>query len=269
MHWQAARDTLLKTFLSHNRLGLITDVDGTISPIVDQPDAAQVTPHSRELLAALHQHLALVAVISGRAVADVRERVGLPQLVYAGNHGLEHWIDGETHLADAALRYRPALEAVLAALKPDAAPGVILEDKGVTLSIHYRMASDPAHTADHLAQRLTTLTTEHGLRLVPGRMIFEVRPPLEVNKGTAFTGLVERYRLDAALFIGDDTTDVDAVQAAQHLRATGMCYALGVGVESDHMPDALRESADLFVSNIQDVETLLAWLLSAVMASAT
>ena len=98
MRWQEATSTTLKTLVGKGRIGLITDVDGTISPIVLDPDAARVTPRSRELLRQLHDHLALVAVITGRAAADVRSMVGLPDLVYIGNHGMERWEDGRVEV---------------------------------------------------------------------------------------------------------------------------------------------------------------------------
>ncbi len=95
MHWQDATTGYLNRFVHADYPGIITDMDGTISPIVDQPDAAQITPRSRELLQALSEHFELVAVVSGRSAADVHQRVGLPDLVYVGNHGLERWEDGE------------------------------------------------------------------------------------------------------------------------------------------------------------------------------
>ena len=144
MHWQDATDTTLHTLLEQPRLGLITDVDGTISPIVAHPDDAQVTPRNREMLDALQDVLTLVAVISGRAADDISQRVGIPGLVYVGNHGLETWIDGEVTLAPQVHAYRPGLEIVRDALTPRILPGMIVEDKGATLSIHYRRAEDPA-----------------------------------------------------------------------------------------------------------------------------
>ncbi|MBN2302837.1 MAG: trehalose-phosphatase [Anaerolineae bacterium] len=269
MHWKNALSTTLKTLTAHDRIGLVTDVDGTISPIVPHPDDAQVTPRSRELLAALQSRLALVAVISGRAAGDVRDRVGLPELVYVGNHGLEWWRDGQITLAPAAAQYRPALDAVIRALDGQIAAGMQVEDKGATLSIHYRRAADPPAVAEQFAPILREVAAAHDLALFQGRMVFELRPPVEINKGSAFGQLVEQYRLDAAVYLGDDTTDADALRLARTLRESGRCYALGLGVESDDMPAVVRASADLLLSGIQDVESFLAWMLSAASASST
>lgn len=267
MYWQAATATLLAKLLDHQRVGLVTDIDGTVSPIVNDPDAAQVTPRNRALLEALHGHLALVAAISGRAVDDVRQRVGLPELVYVGNHGLEWWIDGRVELAPDAVRFRPALEAALAAAAPHRVPGMILEDKGATVSIHYRQTSDPDHTRAALTPVLEQIAAQHGLKLFQGRMVFEIRPPVAVDKGSAFRQLIERHSLDAALYLGDDTTDADALRTARELRAAGTCYALALGVESDDMPPVVRENADVLLRGVQDVESFLAWLLDEASAS--
>lgn len=264
-HWQDVTDTLLKTWLAKPRRGLITDVDGTISPIVDTPTAAQVTPRARELLTELHTQLELVGVISGRAAADVQARVGLPGLVYAGNHGLERWQNGSVLSTEEVRQYRPGMEAVLLGLRKFESdiPGVLLEDKGVTLSVHYRNAAQPEQAAAAMRPTLTALANQNSLRVYEGRMIFEVRPPLEVNKGSAFRALVEEHHLDAALYIGDDTTDIDAIHAARDLRARGVCYAFGVGVASSETPLSVLDAADFLVEGVSGVEDLLAWLLRA------
>jgi trehalose 6-phosphate phosphatase len=100
-------------------------------------------------------------------------------------------------------------------------------------------------------------------------MIFELRPPIEINKGTAFHSLVNAYQLDSAIYMGDDTTDVDALHMARKLRQTGQCYALGIGVQSPDMPDAVGEAADVMVSGVSDVEDFLDWLFSIRSASST
>ncbi len=270
MDWQEAKDTLLHPLLSAARLGLVTDVDGTISPIVERPEDAQVTPRSRELLAALSRRLALVAAVSGRAAADVQARVGLPGLVYVGNHGLERWANGQVQITPAVLPYRPALQAALHDAEALAQPGMQLEDKGATASIHYRRTADPAAAAARLAPALTALAAKHGLKLFSGRMVFELRPPLDIHKGTALRALVSEYRLDAALYLGDDTTDADALLAARDLRTAGACYAVGVGVlagvSAAETPPLVLDSADVLTAGVSGVEALLGWLVTAASA---
>jgi trehalose 6-phosphate phosphatase len=244
-------------------MGLVTDFDGTVSPIVRDPYGAQVTARSRELLRALGAALPLVAVVSGRSAADIQQRVGLPGLVYVGNHGLERWVDGQVEVHPQAAGYRPALEAAIHELEPIKPPGMIIEDKGVTLSVHYRQADDPDAIGAAYRPRVRDLAARLGLTF------FEGRPPVAVDKGIAFRRLVTEHDLGSALYIGDDLTDVDAFRAAHDLRRSGACYALAAGVESGGAPDAVRETADVLVSGVPGVEALLSWLLDARSASST
>lgn len=268
MDWESARDTLLRELVARERIGVVTDVDGTISPIMPTPAEAAVTPRNREMLAALHDCVALVAAVSGRGVTDLHERVGLPQLTYVGNHGLERWVEGQADVVPEVALYRPHLEAALDEVRALLQPGLWIEDKGATASVHYRQAADPDAAQAQLAPIIRELAERHRLKFSEGRRVFELRPPIEIDKGTAFRRLIEDFRLDGAIFIGDDMTDVDAMRAARDLRERGLCYALGVGVDSSGTPDLVREVADVLVPGVPGVEVLLGWLFSARCASA-
>ncbi len=266
-------ESLFRPFIEAARPGLITDVDGVISPIVPVPDDAQVTPRNRELLTALAAHLPLVGVISGRGAGDVRQRVGIEGLEYVGNHGLERWGGTQVEVSPGVRPYRPALETIMQALEqhqatqPDLLRDMQIEDKGATVTIHYRRTAQPDAVRDYLDPILTDLVTREQIALFPGRMIFELRPPVPMNKGTAFEALIRTHRLDAALYIGDDTTDADAMRVGRGLRATGDCYAVGVGVLSEDTPSVVLESADVFAAGISDVESFFDWLLNQFSAS--
>ncbi len=251
------------------RVGLVTDVDGTISPLAPTPTEAQVTPTSRDLLRRLAGQIALVAAISGRAADDLHDRVGLPELIYVGNHGMERWHDGRVEELPAARAARPALQKVIDAISGRLLPGMILEDKRVTISIHYRLAADPAAVQAEFAPLIAQVSRENGLSFFQGKMIFEVRPLLDVDKGTAFAQLIADYELEAAIYLGDDVTDADALRKAQALRAAGSCFAVGVGVESAETPSVVQESADLLVTGVSGVEFCLVWLSNALSASRT
>lgn len=261
--------TLLTEAVHRPRFGLFSDVDGTLSHIVPNPPDARVTERNRELLAALRDVLPVVAAISGRGAGDIHQRVNVPGLIYVGNHGLEQWEGDGTTIMPEVAAYRPALEGAIADLRPYLYPGMGLEDKGATISFHYRQTASPEAVATLFRPLVVRAAADHGLNTFEGRMIFELRPPLEINKGTAFEGLVQRYDLDAAVFIGDDITDVDAFRAARALREAGKCLAYGVGVLSDATPESVREVADALVSGVEGVEELLAWVLKSRSASST
>ncbi len=268
MYWENAKDELLKA-MGKPRIGLITDVDGTISPIVDVPDEAHVTPRNLNLLADLGAQLTLTAVISGRAAEDVHQRVGLPGLVYIGNHGIERWQDGEVIVSPTAAAYRENLSAAIPEIKEVLVKGMRFEDKGATLSVHYRQTDQPEKVAGELTPPMQRIAKKHGLHLTHGRMVFEFRPPVEIDKGTAFEEMVKTYELEAAIYLGDDTTDVPVFVAARRLRETGECLAYGLGVESLGTPQAVLTEADFLVQEVAGVESFLDWFSSARMASST
>ena len=261
IHWQEAKETSLKKLIQQKRIGLVTDMDGTISHIVLKPEDAVVTPRSLALLASLREKLALVAVVSGRPARNVRERVGLSGVEYVGNHGLERWVNGEVRHNAALTAYLPRLEASVAKLRQISMDGTQVEDKGVTVTIHYRQTENPAEVRERLRPLVQQIASEEGLDFFEGRMIYELRPPVKADKGIAFAELVQEFALDGVIYLGDDTTDLAALAMARHLHDEEICYALGVGVISDDHPATLPESADLLAAGVDDVEQLLRWLL--------
>ena len=268
MYWKEAK-AKLQDAIDKPRLGLITDVDGTISPIVDVPGEARITPRNLELLADLQAQLTLTAVISGRAAKDVSQRVGLPGLVYIGNHGMEGWQAGRVLVSSKAAAYQENLSAATPEIRQVLVRGMRFEDKGATLSVHYRQADQPEKVEIELAPSMEKIARKHGLRLTRGRMVFEFRPPVDIDKGTAFEELVRTHRLEAAFYLGDDTTDVAVFRAARRLRETDKCLAYGLGVESQGTPLVVLTEADFIVGGVAGVESFLDWLLKARIASST
>jgi trehalose 6-phosphate phosphatase len=260
---------MLPLWVAKSRRGLITDVDGTISPIVDHPQAAQVTPASKQALVQLVDQLELVAVVSGRAAPDVQARVGVPGVVYVGNHGMERWRDGEVEIPEAVRKFRPAMQSVFDVLSAGAFEGVIVEDKDATLSVHYRQAANPDEALLRLRPMIHDASEPYGLRVYEGRMLFEIRPPIDMDKGSALHTLINEYELDAAIYIGDDTTDVDALRVAKQQREQGQCYAFGIGVRAAETPQSVLDTADFVLDGVEGVELFLSTLLMAASASSS
>ena len=257
----------LSRVLSNQPCGLITDIDGTISPIAPTPDTAQVSPVAREQLRLLARHIAVVGVISGRGAGDAAALVGLPELVYIGNHGLEEWKNGQVQPIAEAQLYADAIATVVAEAQVQIAlAGVLFENKGVTASVHYRLAADPERAGAEVGAVLETLAARHGLRLTGGRLVWEIRPPLAINKGTAMRRLVAEHSLRGAIFLGDDRTDTDAFVALRELREQGQSMTLSVGVLAAETPQIVRELADVVVAGITGVEQFLAEAVALVSA---
>jgi trehalose 6-phosphate phosphatase len=241
-------------------------MDGTISHFAETPEAAIVTPRNRDLLSTLVMMLPLVSVVSGRAVRDLYHRIAIPGIVCIGNHGLETWINGERHIDETVRRYRPSIVAAIEELQSNLTVGMWIEDKYATATLHYRMTPNPHETQRKLAPLMQEIAERHGLVTHGGNRLFELRPPVNKNKGTALEKLVTDYDLDAVLYIGDDLTDVDALKVAHELRIAHQCYGVGIGVMSKDNPSGSEISAvaDVVANGVQDVEHLLGWLAEAV-----
>jgi trehalose 6-phosphate phosphatase len=196
-------------------LSILLDVDGTLAPIAPRPGQAKVpaaTCTALENLIAIPD--AHVAIVTGRSVKDARRMVPLKGLGVIGNHGFEALGEaGEVVSEPAAQKYLSVVRAAQGKLAhlPKEIHGVVLEDKAWTLSVHYRLAERPA--IKRITETVEQLAKELGLRVTRGKEVLELRPPLDVNKGTAAVIWVKRLGLSSSasvLYIGDDRTDEDA-----------------------------------------------------------
>ena len=232
---------------------IVSDVDGTLAPIVPRPEDARVPPEPRALLAELARRFALVACISGRRAVEARSLVGLDELTYVGNHGLERLDPGvsEPVLAPEALEALPAVEEFAGAhldpvrLEP---VGLRIEDKGPIRALHWRGAADE-QAAEAAAHELAEGAAGAGLEAHWGRKVLELRPPMSIDKGTALVDLLSPLALEAALYAGDDRTDVDAFRALRAMRADGALSAsVAVGIATPESPAEISTEPDIVVS---------------------
>jgi trehalose-phosphatase len=240
---------------------ILCDIDGTLAPIVEDPAAAVVPAETRELLRGLARRYRLVACVSGRRATEARRMVGLDELVYAGNHGLELLEPGssEPRLDPALDRGGTAAVDFVAGLDRNwlAEVGLRLEDKGPIQAIHWRGASDE-HVAERRARELGDLAAEQGLVPHLGRMVLELRPLAEVHKGVVTRRLIEGAGARLALFGGDDRTDLDAFATLREMTAAGeLERGICVGVASPDGPPAIQVDADIVVAGADGFRELL------------
>ena len=218
---------------------LLFDVDGTLAPIAPRPELARVPDETRAELERLAGSYLLVACISGRAGEEAARLVGVEGIRYVGNHGLE-------------LDERAAeLTAQVAAFRDTVALPV--EDKGLSLSYHYRGAEDEKMARAEL-EEIAERARAEGLDPRWGRKVLEIRPPVAADKGTAVQALLASVPARLGLYAGDDTTDLDAFQG---LARAGLDHAVRIAVESVEGPEELAAAADLTVASPDEIGRLL------------
>ncbi|HLZ37195.1 MAG TPA: trehalose-phosphatase [Mycobacteriales bacterium] len=230
-------DLVTRLAAEPSRAAILLDVDGTLAPIVARPELARVPPDTRAELARLAGRYALVACISGRPSAQVRELVDVDGLAYVGEHGLE--LDPE------AERWRGRLDEFLATVD------LPVETKRLSASFHYREADDPAAARAQL-ERVAERARAAGLRPRWGRMVLEIRPPVDADKGTAVRRLLEQHGLRRALYAGDDQTDLDAFRGLD-----GLELAVRVAIASGEAPSELSSRADVVLTSPDELARLL------------
>lgn len=232
------------------RSAVITDFDGTLAPIVSNPEDSRAIDGAPELLARLADTYGRVAVVSGRPVAFLADRlIDDPRVELRGLYGLESSRPGTVD--DRVEAWRDAVNAVAARADAEAPPGVTVERKGLTVTLHYRNVPD---AGPWVASWTADQAGATGLDRHPARMSWELVPPVPVDKGSTVLSLAEGF--DSVCFIGDDRGDLPAFGALD-LLAEGGAYALKVVVESDEVPPELLREADLTVQGPAGVMELL------------
>ena len=252
----------LEPFLAHPAGAVIvTDFDGTLAPIVNDPREARALDDAVEVLHALAARYGTVAVVSGRPVAFLVDRLDVAnhpgtRLHLVGLYGLESAHGLTIEALDGAEPWRRVIDDVATLAEAEAPEGVWVERKGLALTLHVRTAPELASWAQGWA---TTQSHARHLVLHPARMSWELRPPIEVDKGTIVAGLVAGS--SAACFAGDDVGDLPAFDALDRCAAEHGTSVLKVGVRSDEAPPELVERADLLVDGPHGVLELFRQLL--------
>jgi trehalose 6-phosphate phosphatase len=244
---------------------VLLDIDGTLAPIVERAGEAHVFEPTRQLVIELARKYALVACISGRRASDARAMVSVGTVTYVGSHGAEMLRPGwlEPALDPDVEAWVPQMQAFTRGL--DMADmgrrRVRLEEKGPILAFHWRGAPDEA-AARSAIDAIAAKAEEAGLRPHWGRKVLEVRPPVRFDKGSGVAKLIEDAGVEAAVYVGDDRTDLDAFRALGRLAQEGViAHAIRVGVDSEEGPSEIAEEADLLVEGTAGVTALLQTLV--------
>lgn len=252
--------------LSASPLLVALDIDGTLAPIAPTPGDAAVPEQTRRALQRLTElpnvHLAFV---TGRAARDGQRLVAVANSWTIGNHGIE-LIDPVDVLQvdENAEKFAPSVARAVAMLEEPLSryKGVFIEDKRWTASVHFRLAAPTA--TPNVEQIVAEVAGQLGLRVLEGKKIFELRPPVAIDKGTALLRLASSLGIFAAnamrgslLYIGDDRTDEDAFRALPPAPSN----AVTVHVGPAELPDGQRTGAELLLHDTEAVRVLLEWLV--------
>jgi trehalose 6-phosphate phosphatase len=264
---EALAEALAPLTADPERAAILCDIDGVLAPIVRRAEEAQVRPETSLLLGRLAERYAIVACVSGRSAADARRLVGVGRIAYAGSHGAELLEPGA-----ARPRINPAFQSweqeVKRFVRERDTPAlrrlrVRIEDKGAIAAFHWRDVPDEEAAHGHV-ELLAGEAEAEGLSTHWGRKVLEIRPPVPFDKGQAVRELLTLDSPRAALFAGDDTTDLDAFDALGTLvEEHKLDAAVRVGVQSDEGPAAIVERADLVVDGVRGFARVLTLLADA------
>ena len=262
---ETLRESLRALTADPERAAIFCDIDGTLAPIVRRPEEAHVREEISLLLSRLGRRYGCVACVSGRPVAEARRLVGVGSIAYAGAHGAELLHAGERKptLAPAFASWEPRVRRFVAARENVPELKLLrirIEDKGPIKAFHWRDVPDEGAAESWLSNVAQEAEAE-GFATHWGRKVLEIRPPVPIDKGQAVQTLIEETQTRAALFAGDDVTDLDAFDALDALCADGtLDSAVRVGVASAEGPAAIVERADLVVDGVQGMVDVLAAL---------
>ncbi|MEO7021939.1 MAG: trehalose-phosphatase [Ktedonobacteraceae bacterium] len=249
------------TILASQPLGLVFDIDGTLSPIAPTPDAAKLYPGIATLLEQAKGY-AHIAIMTGREIEDGAAMVNIEGLTYIGTHGVE-WCEGlpgkhPVHISSEALPYIEPSQQLLDLAEQKLAdwPGVMVERKRLGGSIHYRQARNPEQVRKAILDTLREPAHARHFLLSRGKRVIDIKPAFKINKGQALRKFVEQFNLKGVLFAGDDRTDLDAMLEIERLRQEGWQVASITVQAADTLPELL-EHTDLVVQGVEGMAQLL------------
>lgn len=239
--------------------GLVLDFDGVLSPIINDPAASELPDRVAASLSRLAGALGLLAVISGRPVEFLADRIPIPGVQLLGSYGIEQVRDGVRLIDPNAEKWLGRVSEASNALRNllGAAQGVRVEEKSVSVAVHWRQAPDQAAAADEVHRATTRIAVETGLWLESGKLTEELLPPIEVDKGSALVMLLASQNLTSVAYAGDDVGDIPALRAVHE--AGGYALVVDHGRETHplllKLADQIYASTDGFATWLEDLAT--------------
>lgn len=252
----------LKDFKRDHSSALITDIDGTISKIVPTPMEATVAPNIRDTMEELAGKFKFIGVMTGRSVGNAREIMKSDKLVYIGNHGLEQYKNGKIKIEESVESYIPLIKKVAQKIQDELSPYecILFQDKQLSFTVHYRLCDNTDEIRKKALDVISNIEESNKLKIVEGRMVIEIRPPIGHDKGTILQRFIVDNKIKKIIYLGDDITDSDAFIKLNELKKEGI-ISYSIVVLSDETPEYVAESANYYVKSVDEVHEFLKWLL--------
>lgn len=249
--------------LEGRRLAVFLDYDGTLTPIVDRPEDAVISPRMQRAVRELAERC-VVCVVSGRDRKVVQELMGLDNLVVAGSHGFDIWSPEEGEIQrDMGGEFGEVLDEVKARLADEVEPmeGSLVEPKTASVAVHYRLVAEGERPK--VKEVVDALLAEYPdeLKVTPGKMVYELQPKIDWDKGRAVLYLLEALDLEGddvvPMYLGDDVTDEHAFEALKEESVAGRGIGVFVGYADDPEVAGRTTSADYVLASVEEVERFL------------
>jgi trehalose 6-phosphate phosphatase len=241
--------------------GLILDFDGVLSPIVEDPTTSALPASTAAVLARIVRVLGLVAVISGRPAQFLADHVKVSGIPLLGSYGIEEVRHGTWHVHPAANEWLGVVHDAsrLLANELGSSPGIRVEEKSVSVAVHWRQAADQEAAAARVRQVTASIAAATGLRLEPGKLVEELRPPIEMDKGSAVSEMLTKKKLVMSAYAGDDLGDLPALNRVHD--AGGYALVVDHGPETDEslltVADQIFDGTEAFAAWLADLADAL------------
>lgn len=248
---------VMQVLTTNENAGLVMDFDGVLSRITDDPAASELLSGTESILASLATKLSLVALLSGRPAGFLAQRATIPGVDLYGSYGLEHLTDTGVDVMPEARQWTTAVQRATQELHAelDGIEGIYVEDKSLAVAVHWRRAPDRDGAARLIVPLVRHMMEAHGLRREPGKLVEELRMPLDQDKGTALQRIIRTKNLRAVAYAGDDRGDLPAFEAT--IAAGGHALVIegpDTAAEVSKIPGAHFDGPEEFQSWLQQLD---------------
>ena len=258
---------ILKNIIRRKPFGLITDMDGTLSPVPHDILQKTVPPATLPQLTQLVNRFDLLAIVSGRKTEALKDIVNIEGIKYIGHYGMEWWENNQAVMHPDVIASLSSMRAVAKELEVlRSVDGMIIQDKGATMSVHYHLSSQPEIAKQQILELLEKSPHIKNLRLMDEKTNIGIVPRVDINKGIAVTNLIKEYRLKGAIYLGDDIGDVPGFKAIRQARQNKDFDCLAILVTGPETTQEILNEADFTLNNVQETEILLNWLIDSTPA---